>query len=262
MSVHGTRDGARTSTPTPDATEQDLGKLWQRVVGRRSFLRNVGLAGAAALPASALAAGAASARSRDLTDGDVALLRFAAAAELIEADLWEQYTELGGVNGGNPAYMAALQNLDADMPQYIADNSDDENSHAAFLNAFLASQGAEPVILDEFRTLLPSQATGAKKKKRLTQLKSLDVDLSWYIRYRSTENPDLGASFPQPLVINNEPAIPLNDTDTPPNLVIPSPSVPPNSDPRVLPMQAIANTAGFHFAFIEQGARACTRSSL
>jgi len=66
-------------------------------------------------------------RSRGtLSKGDAALLRFAAAVELIEADLWQQYNELGGVQGGNPAYMAALSNLDGDMPQYISDNTDDE----------------------------------------------------------------------------------------------------------------------------------------
>src|SRR3954454_8072034 len=118
------------------APGDDVDALWQRVVGRRSFLKGVGLAGAAALPGSALFASQAMARSAALTKGDVAILRFLAAAELIESDLWEQYNELGGQNGGNPAYMAALSNLDSDMPQYIADNTDDEISHAAFLNAY------------------------------------------------------------------------------------------------------------------------------
>ena len=115
-----------------------------------------------------------------------------AAAELIEHDLWQQYNELGGVNGGNPAYMAALSNLDSDMPQYIADNTDDERSHAAFLNAFLRSKGAQPVNLDEFRTLPSSKAKGAKQIGRLTNLQSLDVDTSWYVRYRSTRTPTSG----------------------------------------------------------------------
>ena len=57
----------------------------------------------------------------------------------------EDLTELGAVDGGNPAYIAALQNLDGDMPQYIRDNTDDELSHAAFLNACLISKGEEPV---------------------------------------------------------------------------------------------------------------------
>jgi len=40
------------------------------------------------------------------------------------------------------------------------------------------------------------------------------VDLSWYTRYRGKENPDSGAIFKGPFSILNEPAIPLNDTDT------------------------------------------------
>src|SRR5205085_5094520 len=138
---------------------------------------------------------------------------------------------------------------DGDMPQYIADNTDDELSHAAFLNAYLASRGAEPVNLDAFRTLPSSQATGAKNIGRLTNLLNLNVDLSWYTRYRSGQNPDLGTHFKGPVTIVNEPAIPLNDTDTPPNQPQP---VPPET-PQESRMQAIANTAGFHFAMIEQG---------
>jgi Ferritin-like domain len=229
--------------------DDDLQKQWRRVVGRRSFLKGLGLAGAAALPGSALLADTALAQSGPLTDGDVAILRLLAAIELIESDLWQQYNELGGVNGGNSAYIAALQNLDGDMPQYIADNTDDELSHAAFLNAYLRSKGAPPVNLDEFRTLPSSKATGAKQTGRLTNLMALDVDTSWYVRYRSTENPDLGATFPQAVSIHHQPAIPLNDTDTPPGLPAPVPPV----GAQETRMQAIANTAGFHFAYIEQG---------
>jgi hypothetical protein len=231
------------------SNELDLEAKWRSVVGRRSFLKGVGMAGAAAVPGSALLASQAMARGAALTAGDVAILRFLAAAELIESDLWEQYNELGGVNGGNPAYTAALSNLDSDMSQYIADNTDDELSHAAFLNAYLRSKGAEPVNLDQFRTLPSSKATGARDKGRLTNLQSLNVDTSWYVRYRSTANPDLGATFPQAVEIHHEPAIPLNDTETPPGLPAP---VPPQG-PQETRMQAIANTAGFHFAYIEQG---------
>jgi len=234
------------------STEDELHTLWQRVVGRRSFLKGVGIAGAAALPASTLGVSSALAKShqRDaITEGDVALLQFAAAVELIETDLWQQYNELGGVDGGNAAYMAALSNLDGDMPQYIADNTDDEVSHAAFLNAYLKSKGAEQVNLDEFRTLPSSAATGAKQTGRLTNLLELDVDTSWYTRYRSQLNPDFGATFPQAVNIKGEPAIPLNDTDTPPTQGQPVPPV----GPKQARMQAIANTAGFHFAYIEQG---------
>jgi hypothetical protein len=237
------------SREVPASPAEGLDAHWRRVVGRRSFLRGVGIAGAAAVPGSALFASQATARSAALTKGDVAILRFLAAAELIESDLWEQYNELGGVNGGNPAYMAALSNLDSDMSQYIADNTDDELSHAAFLNAYLRSKGAKPVNLDQFRTLPSSKATGARDKGRLTNLQSLNVDTSWYVRYRSTKNPDLGASFPQAVDIRHEPAIPLDDTDTPPGLSAPVPPV----GAQETRMQAIANTAGFHFAFIEQG---------
>jgi hypothetical protein len=233
---------------TPPRSD-DLDADWQRVVGRRSFLKGVGLAGAAALPGSALFASEAIGRSRGITAGDFAILRFLAAAELIETDLWQQYNELGGVNGGNPAYIAALENLDGDMPQYISDNTDDEVSHVRFLNAYLRSQGARPVNLDAFRTLPSSKAKGAKQIGRLTNLRDLDVDTSWYTRYRSTRNPDLGAHFPQAVTIRNQPAIPLTDADTPPNQQAPVPPVGAQQNR----MQAIANAAGFHFAFIEQG---------
>jgi hypothetical protein len=231
-------------------TQDGVQSQWNRVVGRRSFLKGVGLAGAAMLPGSALLAREAMADpTRKISEGDIAILRFLAAAELIETDLWQQYNELGGVNGGNPSYMAALSNLDGDMPQYIADNTDDEESHAAFLNEYLRSKGAEPVNLDPFRKLPSSKATGAKKKGRLTNLQALDVDTSWYVRYRSEVSPDFGASFPQAVAINNQPAIPISDEDTPPETEQP---VPPTSE-TARRMQAIANTAGFHFAYIEQG---------
>ena len=258
MTSHDTLDRRDTmsnhvvSSTFPAATRQmasgdELQTQWRQVVGRRSFLSGVGLAGAAALAGGVLSAGDAAAAL--VTEGDVAILRFLAAAELIESDLWQQYNELGGVNGGNPPYMAALQNLDSDMPQYIADNTDDEISHARFLNAYLRSKGAQPINLDEFRTLPSSKATGARQIGRLTNLTTLDVDTSWYVRYRSTKNPDLGANFPQAVTIRRQPAIPLSDADTPPNLPAPVPPV----GRQQTRMQAIANAAGFHFAFIEQG---------
>ncbi len=240
-----------TAAPSTDT----LAASWRRVVRRRSFLQagvGIGLA-SAALPATAVLGQVADAaparRAGGLSAGDVAILRFLAAAEIIETDLWTQYTELGGENGGNPAYKAAQVNLDADMPQYISDNTDDEVSHAAFLNAYLASKGAPTVNLDKFRTLPSSKATGAKQIGRLTNLMALDVDTSFYTRYRSPENPDLGASFPQAVNIKNQPAIPVSDADTPPNLL---PTANP-STPGQRRIQAIANTAAFHFGFIEQG---------
>ena len=240
------KNGKPSSTVLPDP--EDVNSDWQRVIRRRSFLKGLSIASAAA-PATALLTSQGKAATNTLNPGDVAILRFLAAVELIESDLWQQYNELGGVNGGNAAYMLALQNLDGDMPQYIADNTDDELSHAAFLNAYLQSKGAEQVNLDKFRTLPSSKATGAKQVGRLTNLQRLNVDTSWYTRYRSNKNPDFGASFDQAVNIINQPAIPLNDTDTPPNLQQP---VPPTTA-QELRMQAIANTAGFHFAYIEQG---------
>src|SRR5207237_8458626 len=81
---------------------------------------------------------------------------------------------------------------------------------------------------------------------------SLNVDLSWYTRYRSGKNPDLGAVFKGPFLIKNQPAIPLNDTDTPPS-TNPTVRIAGRDAVRI---QAIANTAGFHVACIEQcGAR-------
>ena len=227
-------------------TSHDLAGRWQRVIRRRSFLQGVGVAGATLSTGTLLADDNS---NKKLSKGDAAILRFLAAAELIESDLWQQYNELGGVNGGNPSYMAALQNMDGDMSQYISDNTDDEMSHASFLNAYLMSKGAQPVNLDAFRTLPSSKATGAQQIGRLTNLMKLNVDTSWYTRYRSTQNPDFGATFPQAVKINNQPAIPLNDTDTPPGTPQP---VPPTSTP-ARRMQAIANTAAFHFAMIEQG---------
>ncbi|HXD82276.1 MAG TPA: ferritin-like domain-containing protein [Candidatus Acidoferrum sp.] len=236
---------------------EDLSARWNSVVRRRAFLKGLGVAGALIPTSGLLAAGVKAAGTKDrpliavssLTSGDVAILRFLAAAELIETDLWQQYNELGGADGGNPSYIAALSNLDGDMPQYISDNTDDEESHAAFLNAYLASRGAQQVNLDEFKILPSTKATGARQVRRLTHLQNLVVDTRFYTRYRSSENPDLGADFAQAVNLVNEPAIPLNDNETPPGTDQP---VPPVTAP-ARRMQAIANTAGFHFGYIEQG---------
>jgi hypothetical protein len=179
-----------------------------------------------------------------ITHGDIAILRFLAALEIIETDLWQQYNELGGVNAANSGYVAALQVLDMDMPQYIADNTDDEFSHQAFIEAYLASKGAPTVNLDQFRKLPSSTAPGAQQIGRLTNLMQLSVDTSWWLRYRSSDNPDLGATFAQlipSLATGQHTAIPRNEAEL--------------GDPKAISdhVQAIANTAGFHFAFIEQG---------
>src|SRR5713101_8262060 len=257
-----------SSDANHSSTEEDVQRHWQGVVKRRSFLKGLGMASAALSAGTLLASkGAAqtSSNTSRLSTGDVALLQFALWAELVESDLWTQYAELGGVGpsggeaqaneefqafiGGNPAYNLALQNLDGDMPQYITDNTDDELSHAAFLTVFLKSRGEVPVDLEPFRKLPSSKATGARQIKRITNLMNLNVDLSWYTRYRSAKNPDFGVKFKGPFTIENQPAIPLNDNDTPPTQAQP---VPPTT-PQESRMQAIANTAGFHFAFIEQG---------
>src|SRR5205823_3747213 len=165
-----------------------------------------------------------------LTRGDAALLRFAAAAEILESDFWVQYDELAGVQdsevpgaSGNPTYTEKLNNLDEDMNIYIHDNTDDEITHFTFLNAYLQSKGAEPVNLDQFRTLPGSTATGSSGQPRLTNLMQLTLDTSWWTRYRSDSfNPDLdpGHAFPQAvpdLFKGPHTAIPRSDADLSPD---------------------------------------------
>src|SRR5438067_2146160 len=225
-------------------------------INRRRFVKNgltaasvatVG-AGLLAHTSSVLAHEGPEERSGRLDKGDAAILRFLAAAEILETDLWQQYNELGGIQdsevpggSGNPDYTAALAVLDADMAQYIHDNTEDELTHEVFINAYLASKGADTVNLDQFRTLSSSKATGAQQIGRLTSLMQLTVDTTWWTRYRSrTKNPDFGDTFPPAvpgLLKGKFPAIPRSDADLSPKNHI----------------QAIANTAGFHFAFIEQG---------
>ena len=253
---------ASSEAPSTESSKEIVDKNWSRLVRRRSFLHGIGAA-VSVLPATALFAAEKDLDEDDrpLTRGDAAILRLAAAIELIEADLWQQYNELGGAvdhndnpNTGNPSYVAALSNLDSDMPQYISDNTDDEISHAAFINAYLESKGEEPVSFQAFQTIPPSKATGANQNlMRITNLQALNVDTSWYFRYRSTTNPDLGAQFPQLLNIANQPAIPISDTDTDPNALVSLLQAFPITDPKASRIQAIANTAGLHFAFIEQG---------
>ena len=237
-------------------------QMWTHMksLNRRSFVKNgltaAGLAtagaGFLANSSDALAEEGPEEHSGRLTKGDAALLRFAAAAEILETDFWVQYNELAGVQdtevpggggGGNPAYTAALTVLDSDMAQYVHDNTDDEFTHQNFLNAYLASKGAFTVNLEQFRTLPGSTATGSTGALRLTNLMQLTVDTSWWTRYRdSGHNPDLDPKFTFPqavptLFTGQHTAIPRTDDDT--------------KDPNFL--QAIANTAGFHFPTIEQG---------
>ena len=233
-----------------DVTRNKKGTDTQ-AIDRRSFLQT-GLAAGAGSAAVGLLANESEA-SGGLTRGDADLLRFPAALEILEADFWIQYNELAGVQDaevpggtGNPAYTAALANLDEDMAIYIHDNTDDEITHHRFLNAYLVSKGAAPANLNAFRTLTGSTATGVNVDligKRLTNLTQLTLDTSWWTRYRDDRhNPDLdpGFVFPQAvpsLAVGQHTAIPRTDADT--------------SDPNFL--QAIANTAAFHFPTIEQG---------
>jgi hypothetical protein len=250
-----------TTTPTVEEVKSHE----KGTVNRRSFMRHSLVAGAAATVGAGILANGnfavAQGASDKLSKGDVAILQFLAAAEIIESDLWLQYQELGGVQddevatlasklipgypakatGGNPLYMQDLLPLDSDMSQYIHDNTEDELTHEVFINEYLASKGAEQVNLDQFRTLPSSKATGANQFGRLTNLTQLSVDTSWWTRYRSrTKNPDFGDTFRQAiptLAVGQHPAIPRTDNDA--------------NDANFF--QAIVNTAGFHFAFIEQG---------
>jgi hypothetical protein len=117
---------------------------YEHLTSRRSFLLKGAAVGAGTLGAVRLLADASPAfASGGLTKGDAAILRFLAAAEIVETDIWQQYNELAGIQdsevpggSGNPAYHDAVAVLDEDMDQYIHDNTDDENSHAAFINAY------------------------------------------------------------------------------------------------------------------------------
>jgi len=221
-------------------------KAVQSTFNRRSFLQK-GIVGASTVAVVGLAARRAEAKN-GLTPGDAAILRFLAAAEILETDLWQQYNELGGIQdsevlggSGNPDYTAALKVLDGDMDQYIHDNTEDEFTHFDFINAYLVAHGMQPANLDKFRTLPSSAATGAQNIGRLTNLMELTVDTSWWTRYRSdSKSPDFGDTCPQAvpgLMQGQFPAIPRSNADL----------------TNTTHLQAIANTAGFHFAMIEQG---------
>jgi hypothetical protein len=252
-----------TAETSKQSTSDPTNPQPPREIQRRSFLKGLGVAGAALSAAPLLRVNAsADDGGGSLTKGDAAILRFVAAAEIIETDIWLQYNELAGiqdgevtrlasklitgypsqVTGGNPDYTEDVKQFDEDMDQYISDNTEDELSHEVFLNAYLASKGAATVNLDAFRTLPASQATGSNKTfGRLTNLTQLTVHTDWWTRYRSrTKNPDLGDTFRNAiptLAVGQHPAIPRTDADV--------------SNSGFL--QAVADTAGFHFAWIEQG---------
>jgi ferritin-like protein len=242
---HSDDNGAKEATESSQLTTSFSAS---NRLARRSFLRRLGLGAALLAPGAALLSGAnkalAAGGRQSLNAGDVAILQLLAAAELIEADLWQQYKELGGVDAPDSGYKAGLVILDGDQPQYIADNTDDELSHAAFLNAYLRSKGAQQVNLRQFANLPPSQVSFVPQTGRLTNLKQLTVDTSWWTRYRSTTNPDFGATFPNAvpsLDIGLHTAIPRSNDEL---------GDPNNPSDHV---KAIAFTAGFHFGYIEQG---------
>jgi hypothetical protein len=250
-SITGSSKGG--NRPLDDNSEKKV-ISGRRFISRRSFLGKSLAVGAGTIGAGLLAnARAEEDHHHGLNRGDAAMLRFAAAAEILEADFWIQYNELAGIQDpevpggtGNPAYTDALAVLDEDMAQYVHDNTDDEITHHQFLNAYLVSKGAAPANLDAFRTLMGSTATGVNPAligRRLTNLTQLTIDNSWWTRYRDdSHNPDLDPNhvFPQvvpTLAVNQHTALPRTDADT--------------TDPNFL--QAIANTAAFHFPTIEQG---------
>jgi hypothetical protein len=242
---------------------KELEKLTKNRASRRSFFKNgMVAAGAMTVGSGLVGSGIPAFASEDeksgvLTKGDAAILRWLAAAEIIETDLWQQYNELGGIpdnevpgGSGNPLYTTALKVLDSDMDRYIHDNTEDELTHEQFINAYLAMKGADIVDLSRWANLPSSQADGADKNAgRLTNLMQLTVDTTWWTRYRSrTKNPDFGDTFPNAipsLATGRHTAIPRTNDD-----VTSDPKDP--SKPSDF-LQAIANTAGFHFPFIEQG---------
>jgi hypothetical protein len=240
-----------SSNPIEDSGH-DMPSVAKKDFDRRSFLKNSLAAGAAVTAGAVMLDSIPSALAEEshghLTRGDAAILRWLAAAEIIETDIWQQYNELGGIQdaevpggSGSLNYANAIKQLDGDMDQYIHDNTEDELTHETFINAYLTANGASPVNLDRFRTLPSSQATGAQQIGRLTNLTQLTVDTTWWTIYRSrTKNPDLRDTFVPAipsLAVGQHPGIPRTDNDL--------------SDPNFL--QAIANTAGFHFANIEVG---------
>src|SRR2546428_10883186 len=163
------------SKPSQEETGMEQHAQHSKITtSRRSFLsKGLAVGGAGIIGAGILANGLpvfAEESRASLTSGDIAILRFLSAAEILETDLWQQYNELAGVDvtsGPSFLYVTALEQLDEDMPQYISDNTDDELTHEEFINAYLASKGAETVDLTRFATLPSSKADGAKQVGRL-----------------------------------------------------------------------------------------------
>ncbi len=208
-------------------------------LSRRSFLTRAGtMAGGSALLAGGLMSGSLNRANADTfndepSQGDIDILKFLAAAELIEDDLWQQYAELAS---DNKQYQKQLQRIDRAIPRYVNDDRDNERSHHQLINAYLVSKGETAVNLDAFRTLPSSQAEGAQQVGRLTCLKHLTVDTGWYFRYRSPGNNDAGVDeYPQ--IVN----------------IVGQPTIPTMFKQKGRDVKTAAMSAAFHFATIEQG---------
>ena len=218
------------------AARQESDRFGKNGLGRRAFMKSMAFGGAALLPVASAVADhdkKEHANGHGITDRDADILRFLAAAEILETDLWQQYTEFANQDG---PYVEALETIDDDMPTYVTQNTNDEFSHQDFLNAFLVKSHKRPVNLELFHTL-PSSPVAPLQTPRLTNLMHLNVDTSWYLRYRSSGNPDFGDTFEQVVNIVDRPTIPVQDQGL----------------YTANQIQAIVNTAAFHFAMIEQG---------
>ena len=179
---------------------------------RRNFLKGgLAIAGAATF-GSALFSSPTMAQSTESSEmippGDIAIFKFLAAVELVESDLWTQYSLLAE---NNPGFHRALTNIDASLVRYNQDIRRDETSHALFINAALKGLGETPTDLDQFRTLRMPRVQGSNDAGYLTDLTDLHVDTSWYTKLRSHANPDFGSKPVQLVELNGVPGIPTRD---------------------------------------------------
>ncbi len=168
-----------------------------------------------------------------LSEPDVAIFRFSLANELIGGDFWSQYANQVLYN---PAYTAALRAIDPMLPRYVLDTVRDEMSHGLFLTALARTLNIEPVNLDPFRTLPdtgaaalttagqpvtdPQLATAMQQMtaagialpppgtRRIVNLTALNLDTSWFNKYRTASNPDLQPESPMLLALQNQQTIP------------------------------------------------------
>jgi hypothetical protein len=212
------------------------------ITNRRNFLR-AGAAASAALAITGVTNVTAQVTNNDLdlvTDGDIAILQFLAAAEILEDDLWQQYDELAE---NHVAYNQALRRIDRSLVRYINDDRDDERSHHLLINAVLQRIGQRRgrnlvVNLDPFKVIPPPNVSGIAPSPRITNLKNLNVDTSWFNRYRSPQNPDLPPAPGATAQLVN---------------IVGRATVPLSNNQSANEIQLAAHCAAFHFAAIEQG---------